>query len=395
MDRRAEVLKQVERLIGQKVFDGVWEYRTVQNYVEDVLSGQGDTEEALDLLVEVVKDRMAIVERSAPEVLGAEGVMRTRKSRRHRGESGELDTDSFVGPKTKAMLRAMSEFFAGLAHQHPEVVRFRDAVLGRKLLSSDEAHALIASPAARALSHEQFVEWDIPVVGHNAEVVVASSLTTQNSGEHSLTLQVTPPDITETVHSASAIYTRLPIEAHGGHTYPSWLWPGSVVDKLYELSEELAEAFDWPSSALDTLGRRRNEAAAWFILTGEAPEVRPLDARWETKGGSEYLNPQWRIRFTAPPWLPEKEVSRAYRMMQKQLLPGRNELREPKVLEVARFVWEQERLNGYHTPSWPHLYETWNKEHPEAQFKSFNNFRTYCMRGVEAVINLNFGWPEV
>jgi hypothetical protein len=45
------------------------------------------------------------------------------------------------------MVRAMSELFAGLAHQYPEVVAFREDILGR-LLSEDEAHALLASLAA-------------------------------------------------------------------------------------------------------------------------------------------------------------------------------------------------------------------------------------------------------
>ena len=190
------------------------------------------------------------------------------------------------------------------------------------------------------------------------------------------------------------IFTNLPIESRG-KPVPSWLWPGSVVDNLYELSEELANAFDWPSSAVDNFGRPRNEAAAWFVLTGEAPEVRPLDAQWTAKGDSEYLNPQWRIRLTVPAWLSEEEVSRAYRLMQKQIFPGRNTLPNSKVFEVTRFVWEQERVNGYHRPSWPVLFGRWNEEHPGAQFKSYNNFRTYCMRGIKAVAELNFSWPTL
>src|SRR5215213_2852842 len=189
------------------------------------------------------------------------------------------------------------------------------------------------------------------------------------------------------------IFANLPIESRG-KPVPSWLWPGSVVDNLYELSEELANTFDWPSSAMDEFGRPRNEAASWFVLTGEAPEVRPLDARWITKGGSEYLNPQWRILLTVPPWLPEVEVSRAYRLMQQQILEGRNRLPDPKTLEVARFVWEQQRRNGYERPHWTEFFEQWREQYPGAPIKSYNNFRTICMRGVEAVAELNFSWPR-
>lgn len=80
------------------------------------------------------------------------------------------------------------------------------------------------------------------------------------------------------------------VEAHGNYYYPPHLWPGSVVGKLYDLLEELADTFDWP-------GR---DAAAWFVLTGKAPEVRPLEVKWNTKGGN-YLSPQWRIQLSIPP----------------------------------------------------------------------------------------------
>ncbi len=31
---------------------------------------------------------------------------------------------------------------------------------------------------------------------------------------------------------------------HDGYLTPPFLWPGSVVDALYDLSEELADPFD-------------------------------------------------------------------------------------------------------------------------------------------------------
>jgi hypothetical protein len=64
-------------------------------------------------------------------------------------------------------------------------------------------------------------------------------------------------------------------------------------------------------------------------------------------------------------------------------------------LEVARFVWEQERLHGYREPPpWRSWYERWNEEHPGHRRKSYNNFRTYFVRGDKAVKELNFSWPE-
>jgi len=234
----------------------------------------------------------------------------------------------------------MSEFFTGVAHQLPEVREFREEVLGGRLLTLNEAHALTASYAARTLDLGWFKKWKISVVGHQAELLDCASRSEKfNPVDDWVTIWADPPGVTKTVRYAHPregnqdtrcmlqseviipIYTNLPTETHGNQTYPSWLWPGSVVDNLYELMVSLADTFDWPGSALDTLGRPRNEAAVRSVLTGAKPEVRPIGARWEQKGGG-YLKPQWRVRLTIPPWLSEMEVLRAYRLMRGQLPRG-------------------------------------------------------------------------
>jgi hypothetical protein len=217
-----------------------------------------------------------------------------------------------------------------------------------------------------------------------------------------VTIRVDPPGIVETVlytcpceegpnthcivqnGAVVPIITDLPVESHGDYIYPSWLWPGSVVHDLYEISEELANAFDWP-------GR---EAAAWFVLTGEAPEVQPIDSRWEPKI-SRYLNPQWRIRLTVPPWVPAEEVLRAYQLLRGQILKGRELPKTTTPLEVARFVWEQERLYGYREPTpWSNYFQRWKDENPMTDIKNYRNFRTIFFRGDTAVKELNYNWPQ-
>jgi hypothetical protein len=71
--------------------------------------------------------------------------------------------------------------------------------------------------------------------------------------------------------------------------------------------------------------------------------------------------------------------------MQKQLLEGRNRQPKPKTLEVACFVWEEERRHEYNRPSWRVLCDRWNKEHPKDQFEDYRHFRTYFTRSAEAV----------
>jgi hypothetical protein len=182
----------------------------------------------------------------------------------------------------------------------------------------------------------------------------------------------------------------MPVELHGDHVYPPWLWPGSVVGNLFDLSDELVAAFDWPTG---DFGQLATNIGAWFVLTGEAPNVRPIDARWEQKRG-KHLSPQWRIRLTIPIWLSPDEVLLAYKLMRRRYSEGRIRVPEASTLEAARFVWEQERENGYERPNWPELFRRWNARYPGGAFKNYNNFRTVCVRGIKAVMKLNLSSPK-
>jgi hypothetical protein len=56
----------------------------------------------------------------------------------------------------------------------------------------------------------------------------------------------------------------------------------------------------------------------------------------------------------------------------------------PRTYEVARFVWEQELIQGKR-PSWPKLCDRWNQRNPELKpFTNWRAFRTSFVRGEEA-----------
>jgi hypothetical protein len=310
----------------------------------------------------------------------------------------------------------MSALFAIIGDQIPEVEAFRQRVLPGRFLTADEAHALIASYAARTLCPNQFEEWSIPFVGHRAEVLDNGPRGSDfNPVDDWITLRLDPPGINKTVRYAYPqegdpntrcivqrgaiipIHTYFRAESHGDYHYPPWLWPGSVVDELYDLSVVLADAFDWPGGSKGNLTstRPRSESATWFVLTGEEPQVRPIDARWEQKHGSTHLAPQWRIQLTVPPWLPEEEVLQALRFLRRQRPAGRQIPKTAKPLEVARFVWERERRDGYRQPApWTAWLQQWNEEHPGHRIETASNFRTYFLRGSAAVAHLNLDSPN-
>ena len=425
MNEMAGVKKKLRQVLGQDVPDEILEDADIRDMARDYLEAKtdGDLGDSWGALEDAVRRALRFWNGGRKEglrsvqsgILGRSQDMREAEER-DSGARGVLDTRELVSDRTRAMTGAMSALFARIGDQIPEVKEFREKVLPEGFLSADEAHALIASCAARTFSLSWFKEWDVPLVGHHAKVLDAGPQGADfNPVDDWMTIQVDPPGITKTVRYAFPkdgdsntrcvtrsraivpIHTYLPSESYGDHHYPPWLWPGSVVDELYDLSVELAGAFDWPMAAFGGLGgtRPRSESAAWFILTGEAPQVRPIDARWMQKHGSKHLKPQWRIQLTIPPWLPEEEVLQAFRILRRQRPEGRQMPKTAKSLEVARFVWRRDRHEGYRErPTWTRWVEQWNDEHPGHRFKTASHFRTYFYRGVAAVTHLNLDSPN-
>jgi hypothetical protein len=430
MNEVAGIRKRLRKAAGQPIPEKIWEDRDIRDMVREYLAAKSD-EEGSDLwgvLEDAVKralhfwnggreeEREKGLKGVQSNVRGGSRDMREAEDR-DLGERISLDPRELVGDRTGAMARAMTALFALIGDQIPEVKEFREGVLRGERLSADKAHAFLSSHAARTFSRQWFKEWKIPFVDHRTEVLdIGPRDGNFNPVDDSMTLYVDPPGVTKTVRYAypregeantrcsvqsgalMPIYASFPIESHGGYAYPSWLWPGSVVDELYDLSVELAEAFDWPLASANVPGgiRPRSESAAWFVLTGEAPQVRPLKAVWDAKHGSKHLVPQWRIQLEVPPWLPEEEVLRAIRTLKRQRPKGRQMPKVEKTLEVARFVWERERVDGYsEPPPWTKWVEQWNIEYPGLRIKSASDFRMYFLRADAAVKHLNFDPPNL
>src|SRR5215210_3393959 len=115
----------------------------------------------------------------------------------------ELESEPLLSAYTTARGRALSEYAAGVADQHPDVIEFRDKVLCRQRLTPDESWALLQSPAAAFFAPNWFEGWKVPVVGHTAEF--AEPYDEGSAGEevdHRVTLWVDPPGTTRRVRYA-------------------------------------------------------------------------------------------------------------------------------------------------------------------------------------------------
>jgi hypothetical protein len=350
-----EVRAKLERALRRKLYDAVWQYLLDEGWVRDYLnrSLEEHPKEAWRVLKEVAENRLRLVEAVQSEIQGDDQPQSEYQVGSDGPPSeGKRDTTvatavldlSLIGSKSRPMLQATSGYFEWLANQSPEVLQFRDEVLGGKTLSLEQAHKLLGSYAARFFPLEWFSDWRIPFVGHTSEIVGEYDWGShEQEVDHRVTLRVDPPGITKRVRyahpdtpildeDAEQISSRCVLMKKRGSVAPPYnmglpedpdyetpnrpmaVWPGSVVDNLYVLAVELAYAFRWPGKdAREKAFHPWNEdAAAEFVLTGVAPLARPVDARLKLEG-NKYLGSQWQIELNISPWVPAEEVTRAYK----------------------------------------------------------------------------------
>lgn len=205
MNEMAELRRKLQRYLGQELPDYVWGLRDLQDLVEEYLAqGVGEqAEEAWSLLKEAARARLDIWNEGRKEGLrgvrsgtfGGSEDMHEAASR-DSNRAGRLAKEPAVGDRTEAMVSAMSALFALIGDQIPEVTEFREKVLPDRFLSADEAHALIASYAARTFSPSWFEEWSIPFVGHHAQIIDTGPRGIDyNPVDDSMTIRVDPREL--------------------------------------------------------------------------------------------------------------------------------------------------------------------------------------------------------
>lgn len=119
--------------------------------------------------------------------------------------------------------------------------------------------------------------------------------------------------------------------------------------------------------------RWRYDAAQWFVLTGNAPYVRPLtvkvDLTQATTDDASFRNREYQlhpafksetaeITLVAEPWVDAELVAQAYRSVQRQILGGDNRKKDRRTLDAVLFAARQIRERG--SFSWSELVRAWN-----------------------------------
>jgi hypothetical protein len=137
------------------------------------------------------------------------------------------------------------------------------------------------------------------------------------------------------------------------------------------LSEEITdrELADLARRLERDYGWRRNDAA-WFVLNGAVPRLRPLTTR-ASMHRSKHGTSSCEITLQVAPWIPSEEVEKAFTQMRDQVRrsSGPGTVGERR-LEVLRFVEEQRAEDG-RRPNFEELLQVWNREYPRWAYADY------------------------
>jgi hypothetical protein len=227
-----------------------------------------------------------------------------------------------------ARIEAVSRLAAEHAAGDEEILRFRQRVLGRDTpMSAEEAEAYLDLPEAR--------------------------------GSRGRSRSASGP--TELLRYQNR---RVNHDLH--------VWARSPLDKLRKLAESLARSYPWQPAQ-----------AAAFVLEGLIPLATPFIVHVPQTSGDGRPR-RVRVLMEVDAWMPATTVLRAYRDVQRHVLPGHNRPVSRRSIDLVNFVLR-------HRPAtWPQLLERWNEEHQGAAFADYRGFRYAFERARGSLLTPNY-----
>lgn len=161
------------------------------------------------------------------------------------------------------------------------------------------------------------------------------------------------------------------------------IWPGSLLDDLRCISEELATRYHWHSAD-----------ATMFVLCGKAffessegaPQVQALDMSSTTISRTDFKDAF--ISVKALPWVSLTTVKNLYARTQQKLMRGRGR-RQDRPLEVFIFVTRNTGVSPEES-AWPELFKKWQSENPGKRYKRSQDFRQDYRRARETLLHHDY-----
>lgn len=337
--------KQLQKELDRKIPDVVWKraiergYLDIANDEEDIKEGAG-----LDYLTEVVGSLLDDYETFS-------------LSPKLPAPQKQHEDSPPVEIKPKRRFKALTDIITTLANRDEDVRKFRDEVLGGKLLLPEEVEEWIIAQHAKE-SHTLTISIDV-TVGEGLESRISEKVKqTLEAIEKGQKLRSCVDQISyHTLH----------------YVMPGKEWVGTILinkdgilGRLKRLAEDLKDF--WPEAS-----------AVQFILTGETFPV--------SIGTTGFrVSRALRIVLELSPYLTGREVQKLYLKERKALLKmstGKTKVRELTDRHVELAVFGVKELG-----SWTKKMHKWNARYPRWKYSSKGTFA----RDVRAAYERLTGW---
>ena len=357
--------------------DAVWEALSADGYIRDATDADG-----YQGLVEAAKRFLNVFQAGASQ-------HRQPRARTSKG------TESNTNLAERERARAFSEYLAFLADAHPMIRSFRNRFLQGRTLDSDEALRLLVSPASQILSFDEFTSLGIPLLGHHARFslidydpdtfdCIVEVIVGWPGGLHEATRRCRSENPTRALkvgqepeywpNADTVTYTSG--SGIGGSTH---VWAGSVLDDLRRLAKDVVRKFQAWSE----------DQSAWFVLTGTAPVVSPLQVSNTVIKSTDYV--QGVITLEVEPWVSAQSVLKAYRTVRRRILGGQHRELSNRNVSVLTFVVQEKRKGRKIT--WRVLMEDWNRLRPDWRYANLRHFVQAYQRAEQKIAAETFHVP--
>jgi hypothetical protein len=318
-------------LVDQNVSDEDWDYLREEGHVGRVVSGEKD----LNWLGERffrLRQRLA-----GPPPAPSQA---------------DREMTEYIG----SLLYTQLALFMAIANRDRRVVAFREQILGGRLLTQDEVEPWIREQASRDGKPAMWVTVVLPH-GHTGRFT--------DDGRY-----VFDPPLTMAAESIEQVRWRLlPYVVPGARLVRrEQIANGGVLDRLYHLSEQLAERFEWsqPHSVM-------------FVLTGTQPFMSSYEADVKVGKG---LRPKVTLNLDLS--FPPSRVAAVYRSIQARYLDSGVRKLSTKHLMLARAMADWPR-----SMPWQKRMEEWNRQYRKWPYTHESNFRRDSLKARERVLGMS------
>ncbi len=310
--------KRVEARLGYALRDQAWKY--LRQLYDKTPRDAVEAEELIEYLAEKARDAFTLA--------ALQGIATTPRE----------PAPSFLPTRQRNndRLVALSRVLAALAGRDKTVLRFRQQVLGGRLLAPEETEHWITGQAACDGEPTVWLSLPLPPGVH------------PKPGE---TLSLTVPleryrvdvPILSYVVPGDRWVRRKPIAIDG------------VLGQLHQLSKSLSRRYGWHEAAATT-----------FVLTGLVPRITAMQSSVYAHVAYPALQ---RITLQLDPVLTPAEVAVAYRTLRTRIV-GKQQIRtqSPKHLALAVFAVE------YPDGSLRERMAEWNRRYPKWRYNQVTNF---------------------